>query len=39
MAKRRCLIDTSILVFSDREALKGNLLHVTVSGATNGWLL
>ena len=39
MAQMRCLTGTSILVISDRAALKGNLLHVTVSGTTNGSLL
>ena len=39
MAQMRSLTDTSILVISDRAVLKGILLHVTVSGTTNGSLL
>ena len=39
MAQMRSLTDTLILVISDRAALKGNLLHITVSGTANGFLL
>jgi hypothetical protein len=39
MAQMRYLTGTSNLVISDRAALKGSLLHVTVSGTTNGFLL
>ena len=39
MAEMQTLTDTSILVITDRAALKGNLLHITVSGTTNGSLL
>ena len=39
MAEMQSLTDTSILVITDRAALKGNLLHITVSGTTNGSLL
>ena len=39
MNQMRCLTDTSISVISDRVALKGNLLHITVSGTTNGSLM
>ena len=36
MAQMRSLTDTSILVITDRAALKGILLHVTVSGEAQG---
>ena len=39
MVEMRSLTDTSILVITDRATLKGNLLHITVSGTTNGSLL
>ena len=42
MTQMQCLTGTSILVITDRAALKGNLLHVIVEftgGTTNGSLL
>jgi hypothetical protein len=39
MAQMRCLTGTSILVITDRAALKGNLLQVADGGTTNGSLL